>query len=160
LPGAGAGVLPFGANPTNGQDTLVTNAVITAGFQIGFSPVTVNGSAGESISQLTTALDSALQTGGYTTSLIGNTGIEVFANGASSPTEFDFSVVPTGQVGDQGIAFGLSSVPEPSTPLLLCIATSILFVFAGGKIGVRGEGRCQEGEKEPAQQKDEDHWSD
>jgi hypothetical protein len=133
LPGVGAGLLTFGANPTNGQTTLVTNAMITAGFANGLSPVSILGSTGESIDQLTTALNGALQTGGYTTSLIGKNEIEVFANGASSPTEFDFSVVPSGQVGDQGIGYGLATVPEPSALLLLGVAMSILVVYGEWK---------------------------
>ncbi len=120
-PGVYFAVLGLEANPLSGQDTLVTPATITAGFANGLSPVSFDAAAGQTLEQLAASLNTALDADGYVTTLVSPTQIAITASGVLGPTELDFTVSPIGDVGDQGIAYSITEVPEAPTLLLLGI---------------------------------------
>jgi hypothetical protein len=109
-----AGVLALGPNPFNGQDTLVTDTIVSAGFTAGLTPISFTALAGDSIDLVTQELLSSLEEAGYRVRLLVSRNIEVFASGSLPPTELDFSLVPIGSVGSDGIAVGVGSIPESS----------------------------------------------
>ena len=120
-----AGTLFFASNPISGQDTLDSNATITAGFANGLSTVSFEGLAGESLADLTSTLNADLRGAGYVTSLVDPLHIQVFADGAVGPTELDFTVTADGPTIANDIAYGMQSfaaavpVPEPGTWILM-----------------------------------------
>lgn len=124
-----AGTLFFASNPISGQHTLDSDATITAGFANGLSTVSFVGSAGESLEDLTSTLNTALQGAGYVTNLVDPLHVEVFADGAVGPTELDFTVTADGPTIDDDIFYGMQSfaaaVPEPDAWTLMLAGAGI-----------------------------------
>jgi hypothetical protein len=96
--------LGFLPNPSNGSDILATNSTITAGFASGLSPVSFTATAGEDLDQLASALDWALMSGGYLTSMPDSTDVVVYAKGVDLPIEVDFTIDPLSMVGESSVA--------------------------------------------------------
>ncbi len=124
-----AGTLYFASNPISGQDSLDSDATITAGFANGLSTVSFVGSAGETLVDLTSTLNTALRGAGYVTTLVDPLHVEVFADGAVGPTELDFTVTTDGPTIDNDIFYGMESfaaaVPEPGTWALILAGAGI-----------------------------------
>jgi hypothetical protein len=135
-PGQPAGVLTFEPNPITGGTTLTTSSVIRAGFANGLSLVSFTALAGTSIYSLTSMLNSDLDSSGYFTRLLDPTEILVFANGVSTPTELDFSLTQSNPTSD-GIGIQLTSVPEPSSALLLTASVAALMAGRARKTIIR-----------------------
>lgn len=129
-----AGMMFFAPNPDNGQDKLLVDTLVTAGFANGLNPVSFDATAGESIYDLTLALNSELDDGGYATALLDSTHIEVFADGSMDPTEMDLTLSANGPVGDQGILYGIDT-PAPETQSLILLGSGLL--CAGGALRKR-----------------------
>lgn len=121
-PGTPAGVFDFVAD--GGNNILMANGTVTAGFTAGLPDVMFSATAGETTTQLTGDLESALFTAGYKTALLPSGGLEIFADGVSSsvPTEFDLTLDTNGL--DPGISTSVASspTPEPGTLALFGVA--------------------------------------
>ena len=107
--------------------------MISAGFASGLAPVSFTASAGDSVTDLTSMLNTALGSAGDVTRLLDSRDIELFADGAAGPAEVDFSVTPTGATGDDGIVYGVQvgDVPEPATCALMLAGLGMLSLAAG-----------------------------
>jgi hypothetical protein len=131
LPGVPAAIVAFGPDPITGGTTLVDETSVRAGFAHGLTPASFSASAGTNIATLTSTLNTDLDLNGYITKLLGADAIEVFANGAGTPTEFDLALNDLGS-GGLGISEELLlPAPEPSSWLVL--APSLL-----GLVGAKG----------------------
>ena len=106
---------------TNGT-VLTADAVISAGFSSGLSPVSFMEPAGASIFTLASALNDALRTGGYDSSLIDSHDVQVGSAGAVLPTDFMFLVAPVIGSDSLGISIDVHAVPEPGSIGLLVAA--------------------------------------
>lgn len=134
-------IFAFEPNPDNGQATLMSDALVSAGFANGLPPVSFIATVGTSLPTLADTLDSALKTGGYLTSMPDATEVLVFAQGISLPAEVDFSVNPLNPLGTVGneIETGVLSaaVPEPGSLLLLTAWSLALLGYRGWGCRIR-----------------------
>jgi hypothetical protein len=116
--------LGFGPDPNTLNSVLLTDATITAGFDSGLPQVSFQGHAGETLDQLTVDLQSALEGGGYHALLGQGNQVDVLSYGGSTASGFEFAVDPNDGLSSLGISFSISTVPEPSSLLLVLLGTA------------------------------------
>jgi hypothetical protein len=112
------------------SSSLLADALITAGFAQGLSPISIKEPAGTTIEQLALDTVNALDSAGYAASLLDSNDFLLGAQGAILPDDFLLGASPVDGHTYLGISLSVSDVPESSTWAMLLIGFAGLG-FAG-----------------------------
>ena len=119
---APVGAFGFDPNPETGGTVTTADALISAGFTSGLPPVSFTEPAGTDIQSLASALNAALQGGGYQSYLVDPFDVEVLGFGADLPADFVLGANPLIDGEALGISVDVSTVPEPGSIGLIAFA--------------------------------------